>query len=259
MVSLFLGQVCSAKLAAALLDGDPRWLRLLFPLAALAGGASLWLLGRIRWRGQGRGPRAEPGRRPGREALRILRGDRAFRTYEVGFMLYGFGFLWSVVLLTLYAEDRLGLRYGELTWAQFVAFPAGQILAGPFFGRLVDRFGIERATAASFLVLAAFFGLMPLVEDAPGLVAAYLLWGAAMAGVNVGWTLGPIHYAPDGKAHMYTAVHFSMEGIRSLFAPFLGWLVKSWFSFPVAFAMSAALVVLGAVVLWRLGRERVQA
>ena len=262
-MAAFAGQALAAKLGGWLLDNDPRWLRVLYPCAAIAGGAGYWLLGRIRWRRQGRpllraigdGPWAAM-KRAGREAVRILRTDVAFRTYEIGFMLYGFGFLASIVLLVLYIEGPMGLSYNQYTWAQVVAFPVGQILAAPLFGRLADRIGVERATAASFLALAVFFVCMPYVDTALVLVVAFGLFEAAMAGVNVGWNLGPIRFAPDGKAHMYAAVHFSMVGIRSALAPFLGFLVKEHFSFPVAFRMSAALVVVGALTLWRLGGRR---
>jgi len=263
LVVNLLAAGAAAKLSGYLLDEDPRWLRLLFPVAAVAGCGACLLYGRIKWRrrrqGQALQPPAEPPLRAlasaWRQTARILREDRAFRTFEIGFMLYGFGFLCSVGVLVLFAEGELGLSYKEWTSAQSLAFPLGQVVGAALFGRFADRAGILRSTAAAFAVLGVFFALLGFVSSAEGLVAACALWGLAMGGVSVGWSLGPLHFAPDGEAHMYFAVHFSCVGIRSVFAPFLGFAVKEHFSYPAAFGLSTVLVGLGAVVLLRLHRR----
>lgn len=253
----FLAALATAKLAAHLLDRDPRWLRVIFPAAALLGGLSFWVLGRIRWRHRRRlRVHQEVGmRKAWREAWRILREDSAFRTYEIGFMLYGCGFLCSIGLLILYAEDQLGLSYGEWTTAQFLAFPAAQVVGSALLGRLSDRLGILKTTALAFGMLGLFFGLMSQVATASGLVAAYALFGLAMAGVGMGWSLGPLHFSPARSAHMYTAVHFSLVGVRSLFAPALGWLVKRHFSYSAAFGLSVVLIAAAMITVWRLARR----
>jgi MFS family permease len=261
MAVMFLGAALTAKLAGNLLDRDPRWLRVVFPAAALLGAPGLLLLGRIRWRRQRRRRdpvRARPGlemREAWREAFRILREDKAFRTYEIGFMLYGCGFLCSVGLLVLYAEDELGLTYDQWTSAQFLSYPLAQVIGAALLGRVADRLGIVRTTAVSFGLLGLFFGLMPFVRSATGLVAAYAVWGVAMAGVSLGWSLGPLHFAAERRAHMYTAVHFSLVGVRSLFAPLLGYLVERTFSYPAAFGLSVGLVLVAMVTVWRMGRQ----
>jgi MFS family permease len=258
MVVNLLAAGVAAKGAGYLLDSDPRWVRALYPAAALFGILGFFLMGRIRWRRSREARRLAAKARRGvwyamtdawKETFRILREDRAFRTYERGFMLYGLGFLSSVGLLVLYCEQELHLSYSQYTWAQSVAFPLAQIAGAAFFGRLCDRMGIVVTTAASFLLLAIFFLLMPLVGSLGGLVVLYLLWGAAMGGVNVGWSLGPLHFAPDGKAHMYGAVHFCLVGIRSLVGPFLGYAVMDYFSYPVAFGLSAVLVGAGCLTV----------
>jgi len=259
----------AAKGAAYLLDSDPRWLRGIYPVAAVSGIAAFLLMGRIRWRRSREALRlaaatASRGVRKAvanawREAFRILREDRAFRTYEVGFMLYGLGFLSSIGLLVLYGEKELRLSYGAWTWAQSVAFPVAQIAGAALFGRLADRLGVVRTTAVSFAMLSVFFALMPLVASAAGLAAACLLWGLAMGGVNIGWSLGPLHFAPDGKAHMYGAVHFCMVGVRSLVGPFLGFAMKELFSYTAAFALSSALVAAGALTVLALDRQHSRA
>lgn len=258
MVVNLLAAGIAAKGAGYLLDSDPRWVRALYPAAALFGILGFFLMGRIRWRRSREARRIAATAPRGvwhamtaawTETFRILREDRAFRTYERGFMLYGLGFLSSVGLLVLYCEEELGLTYSQYTWAQSVAFPLAQIAGAAILGRLSDRLGIVRTTAVSFLLLACFFALMPSIGSLGGLVALYLLWGVAMGGVNVGWSLGPLHFATDGKAHMYGAVHFCLVGIRSIVGPFVGYAVKDRFSYPAAFGLSAVLVGAGCLTV----------
>jgi MFS family permease len=262
MVANLLAAGIAAKSVGYLLDRDPRWVRAIYPAAAVAGIAAFLLMGRIRWRRSREARRLAAAAADGvvkamthawRETFRILREDKAFGTFERGFMLYGLGFLSSVGLLVLYSEKELHLSYSKWTWAQSVAFPLAQIAGAALFGRLSDRLGVVRTTALSFFVLCGFFALMPFIHSSTGLAAAYVLWGVAMGGVNVGWSLGPLHFAPDGEAHMYGAVHFCMVGIRSLVGPFLGFAMKVLFGYTPAFVLSAALVAWGGVTVWRLG------
>ena len=250
----FLGLIGAMKGAGWLLNRDPRWLRLLFPAAAVVGFSGFLFFSRIRWKGQGRPHPAARStgwtawRAAWRDTFTILARHKAFRIYESAFMLYGIGFLMSVTLLVLYAEDALGLSYNEYTWAQGVAFPVAQLAGVILWGRLVDRLGMVRTTVIAFLGLGLFFGVMPLVHSASTLALGFALWGLAMAGVEVTWTLGPLHFAPADKAHMYPAVHFSLVGVRSIFAPFLGYAAKEFFGYRAAFLITAALMVAAAIV-----------
>jgi len=256
------GAALTALLAGRLLDADARFVRALYPAAAVLGYLGFVRAGRIRWHSQERRilrplgePPGEAMRRAWHEAWRILRKDRDFRVYELGFMLYGFGFLCSVGILHLYAEDALALSYSEWTLAQFLAFPIGQVVGSAFFGRVADRFGMARTAMSAFLILAVFFGSMNLVGSAGGLFAAYLLWGLGMGGVMITWALGPLHFAPDGKGHMYAALHFALVGVRSLFAPALGYAMKSFFDYGAAFGLSVAFFLVAAATVRTLARR----
>ena len=255
VVSL-LGVVIAGKTAGYLLDDDARWLRLLYPAAATFGIAGFALQARIRWRGQRR-PRPpvarvsllEALRATWREVFRILVEDRRFRLYEIGFMVYGIGFLLGWAQLALYAEGPLGLSYSQMTDGQSIAFPLALIGGAALWSRVTDRLGVVRVTVIAFCGLALFYVFMSAVEGHRTFVAAMAVFGFAMAAVDVGWSLGPLHFAPDGKAHMYAAVHFSLVGVRSLFAPFLGFWIVREFGFPTAFWAAALLLLCAAGVI----------
>jgi MFS family permease len=241
-----------ARTAQHFLDSDPRSLRVLFPFAGVCLALAYSLKARIRWRGQGRD--RSPVERRGK--LRDALANKPFLTYELGFMLYGFGFLMSFPLLVLFMEDELQLNYNEYTLATSVAMPVTQILAMFFWGRLADRIGTIRMTSIAFFLLVCFLILVPFVSGLASLILAFVLFGAAMSGVFIGWSIGPLHFAPEGHGHLYVAVHFSAVGIRSVIAPFLGYAVKEALdSYRAGFWSAAVFMLAGAITIARLSRR----
>ncbi len=255
----------AAKLGGVLLDADERWLRVVFPAAGLIGFTEHWLLSRIQWHKDGRpAVRRWTGARSAwraatdawRTAARILGKDRAFLQYEAGFMLYGIGFMMATPMVVVYAERDLALSYGGWTWAQGFAMPATQIATTLVCGRVVDRFGVVRTTAAAFAMLAGVFASLMFVATAGGLIAAYAAFGVAMAVVNLGWSLGPLAFAPRREARSYVTVHVLCVGVRSAVGPFLGlWISERTGGVASVFACSAASVAIGCVTLASLGRR----
>ncbi|MHC4939356.1 MAG: MFS transporter [Planctomycetota bacterium] len=243
--------IVAARVAQHFLDDDPRSIRVIFPVAGLLVIATCFLKSRIRWRFSARERRDDGHGLHLREAL----SNRRFMIYELGFMLYGFGFLMSWPLHILLVEEKLQLSYGEYTWAQNVAFPVMQLAAMVVWGRFADRKGVVHMTGAAFTLLTMFLITMPFVDGFWSLIAAFLLFGGAMAGVMVGWSLGPLHFSPEGRGHAYTAVHFGCVGIRSIIAPFLGYWVKEWAdSFAVGYFAAAAMMALGTITIAWLAR-----
>jgi len=246
-----VGLIVMARVAQHLLDEDPRWLRVLFPVSGVFFAAAMFLKSRIRWRHQGK--EREEGDRRG--SVRAVFRDRRFMVYEAAFMCYGFGFLMAFPLLVLFMEGELKLDYNQYTWAQSVAMPVAQLLSMYLWGKLADRIGIVRAVAGAFAALLLFLIAMPYVSGLRSLIAAYAFFGASMAGVMIGWSLGPLHFAPDGRGHAYTAVHFTFVGVRSVIAPFLGYAVLQWTgSFAAGFHAAAFSMALGVITMAYLAR-----
>ncbi|MEE8106290.1 MAG: MFS transporter [Planctomycetota bacterium] len=244
-----------SKACGSVLDGDPRWLRFLFPLGGLLGLWACFLLARIRWR-HGARPAIADGDGMWREVrgtwgnvLTVFRTDRAFFKYEAGYMLYGVGFLMFWPIMVLFAEGDLGLSYGSWTSARGVAWPLGIMVATPFAGRLCDKIGVVRSTALAFALLGSVFASMAFVKTEFGLIAGFAFFGIAMAGVDVGWSLGPLHFAPKGRSRSYAGIHVAMVGVRSLFAPMFGYTMLKEVGFQAACLTAATMVLCGSAVL----------
>lgn len=254
--------IVSSKAAGWLLHDDPRFLRVVFPLAGVVGLVEHALLARIRLhRTENPSGVAGEGSAVGRfaealrEGVRVLARDAAFRTYEVAFMLYGLGFAMSHSLVPAFAKDEMRLGYDEFTWAQGVAEPVAYLLTGLALGRVLARAGLVRLTAAAFLSLAVFFTALVFVRSPAQYIALWVLFGATMSAVNIGWNLGPLQFAPTGQARAYASIHVCLVGARIAVGPFLGYGLSRWIGTRTVFGVSAALVAAGSIVAWRLARR----
>jgi MFS family permease len=253
--------VASSKFGGFLLDLDPRMLRVYFPLAGIAGIVEHFRIAGIRWhRTEALRPQNHDDTRGRfvqllREGLGVLRTDRDFRTYEIAFMLYGMGFLMSNPLVAEFMNDTLRLSYGEATWALGFAEPVSYLAVALAVGPWFHRLGVVRVTCVSFAVLAIFFAALAFVATPFAFVALYFVFGAAMAGVNLGWNLGPMRFAPPGQARAYTAVHLLVVGVRIVIAPFVGYGLARLTGVPFVFCVASLLVAAGALTAARLARR----
>jgi MFS family permease len=266
LVTLVTGAASMVASIAAghLLDHDPTVVMWIFPASAVLGVVAHLMLARIRWRydgpvevqqGRGVGLVRDAMRNAWTSTRRTLKRDRHFRDFEIGFFLYGMGLLSAVPLVvSRFAQDE---RFTSSDWARAdrLALPLTQILLVWVVGRLSDRVGIVRVGGLSFALLGTFFVAMCFVSTPEWLFWAYVLYGVCMAGVNVAWALGPLHFAPPGQAHHYSSVHIAWVGVRSLLAPGLGWCVKAAFSYEAALGLAAAFQAAAAIWTLRLARR----
>ena len=253
--------VASSKFGGVLLDLDPRLLRVFYPLAGIAGIVEHFLISKIRWhRTEALRPRDGAGffahfAESLREGGRILRTDRDFRVFEIGFLLYGMGFLMGQPLIAEFMDTSLHLTYGQATWAVGFSEPVAYLATALLVGPMLPRLGVVAVTAASFTVLSFFFIAMAFVGTPAVFVALYFLFGATMACVNLGWNLGPLRFAPPGQARAYAAVHLLMVGVRIAVGPALGYWLSRKTDVQLVFGVSAVLIAAGGVTMGLLGRR----
>jgi MFS family permease len=200
---------------------------------------------------------------PFRAARRLFAEDRDFLRFELAFMTYGLAFMMLQPVLPLYLVDDLKVDYAQAAHAKGLLFYACNIALLPLAGSLNDRFGSLRVASFSFLLLAAFPLLLiagPRWLAGGSVMApvylAYAVFGAAMAGVNVTWTLGPLAMAGAGRAERYMGAHVSLVGIRGLLGYPLGMALMRIGTARLTFAAAAVLEILAAALMWSLVRRR---
>ncbi|MEW6250226.1 MAG: MFS transporter [Planctomycetota bacterium] len=231
------------------LEADPTAFRWYLPSAALVQLAGVVLL--IRLAHASRIPdEPDPRRLSWRSALEpvvhmgaLLKSDRTFMRYERAFMTYGAAFMLCDSLLPVLATTRLGMSYEDYAHSTQVVLKLVMLAITLPTGWLNDRYGPVRTSGLAFAVLVFYpLGLLA-AGSAAGLAGASVIYGIGLAGVMMGWMLGPVALAgsPE-KVPQYVAIHATLVGVRGVIFQGLGMLLyklTGGFTCPLLLAAAA--------------------
>jgi hypothetical protein len=199
---------------------------------------------------------------PFREAWRIVRGDRRFRTYlAIGF-LYAFGALLYVSYLPVLFSRRL--QFGYLVSALLTNTLPNllAILCTGHLGRWMDRVNTWKAWAVIrlgwgvdplLLAGAAWLaGVHPLLEAIPavlGRVSRGLVLGGSWI---LWWQVGVNHFAkPGGDTSRYLGLILFVNGLARLLGPSAGaWMLQAHCSLGAIFGVGGILVLMSSALSW---------
>lgn len=251
------------------LDLDHEAFRIYLPLSVVAVGLGMILLGDVtrhrlfqeRFRRTATASLWVSLRGASRNMADVLRIDRDFKTYEVGFFLYGLAWMACTALLPLLVVDKLGLDYREVAASTQVVFQVMLLCMFIPAGYLMERVGPVRVAGWTFALLTLYpIGLI-LARNAGELALATALYGLAMAGVQMAWMIGPVTLGKDAsRASDYLAIHATLVGLRGAVGqlPAVGLFYLTGLIW-IPLAVSAVLFAAGAVVMRSLDRRRVTA
>ncbi len=177
----------------------------------------------------------------------ILKNNKPFRHLEIGFMLYGFAWMSTHAVITIFYERALHLNYSSVAFYKN-AFNLIAIAFLPFFGRFIGkrdprRFGI--ITFGSLLLFIFFTALteyFPAYSEVYGIKIYYMLMvavffnGLFMGSMPILWGIGSSYFCKPEEAADYQSVHLFLTGVRALFAPIIGIQLYEWFGFGFTYA-----------------------
>lgn len=223
-----------------------------FPVAALFGIASAYMFNSIPTKQTTGDPSIKIG--PFLlDSVQILVEDKGFRWFCAGIFVSGFANLMLGPVIAIYQVDILHVR---TQWAGIYAVlaQASQMIGYAYWGRYIDRKSSVEVVAITGLLLC----LMPigycLSTQAWMLLPVMILLGFVIAGADLSYFNGVLHYAPHERITQYQAVFACLMGIRGLMAPFLAaYLVKNHFfgavsspliSMKILFIIAAAMMII---------------
>lgn len=204
---------------------------------------------------------------PARYLTKIFSDNKAFLKFEIYFFLYGMAFMVLTPAIPVFLVDGLHLGYTPISFAKGLVFNSALILFTPLMGKHHGTGNPEKFSGYMFLILTLFPLLLVFSKYAPSistsfnseyiLYISYFIFGIAMSGVTIAWSLSSIYFAPPAQVSNYQAAHITLTGIRGIFSPVLGYGVMKLFGIEYTFYMSAFLFFLGGILMYREGKKKI--
>jgi MFS family permease len=257
-----------------LLDADNYAFRYVFPLIGILGVISLYVLSEIDYSKVVQHPAAlkfwDSIKESWRSSVAILKYNKPYRHFEIGFMFYGFSFMISVTIINIFFEDALHLNYSSVAFYKN-GYNILAILLLPFFGKLLSNIDPRRFAAITFAALFMYIFFLLMTDYFPSyfeiynikvyymLIASFFFYGIFAATMALLWFIGSAYFCKPDEADDYQSVHLSLTGVRSIFAPLFGIYFYELIGFAGTFILTMVVLLLAlALMRWSYRRDKLQ-
>jgi hypothetical protein len=259
-------------LYGALLDVDDGAYVYVFPLISILGVSSIFLLSKITIENT----ITSTERIRIKEVLKtslykmkhIMSTNKAFKDFETGFMLYGFAFMGTVGVITIFFDKALSLNYSSVAFYKN-AYNLLAIILLPYFGRLIGKIDPRKFAAYTFAALLGYLLFLELTEFFPTyyiilgikiyptMIIAIVSNGFFAATMALLWFIGSAYYCKPHETADYQAVHLTFTGLRSFFAPIIGVVFYQLWGFFVTFLIGVLLLAMAVILMmWSQFKKR---
>ena len=151
-------------------------------------------------------------------------------------------------ILPLYATKRFGMSYETVTLLN-ASFFAAQFLAGPFIGRLSDKYGRVPVLVISQIGTVISFIMLGLAQDVTMLFFARILDGITGGNIVVARAY-VVDITPKEKRTEALGYIFAAFGAGFVFGPALGGILAGSFSYEVPFFLGALAAAVVVMITW---------
>lgn len=257
--------LASTFIYGLLLDADQNAYRYVFPVLGVLGIISVYLLSLIDYRETIVARREKFFKAIGNSAknmLLILKTNKPYLHFEAGFMFYGFSFMITVTVITIFFDKALHLNYSSVAFYKN-AYNFLAIVLLPFTGKLLGKidprkFAVITFTSQFFFILFVmlteyflYHTTIKGIEVYPMLVIAYLFYGVFAATMALLWFIGSAYFCKPSEAGDYQSVHLSLTAGRSLIAPLFGVFFYELVGFAGTYLLALVSILLGIWLMVR--------
>lgn len=256
-----------------LLDWNPYAYTYVFPFVAIVGISSIHLLSKIPYKAEIKIHIRESFFKAIKTSWKnmhvMLKTNKPFYHFELGFMLYGFGFMGTIAVITIYFDKALDLNYSSIAFYKN-AYNILAIIFLPFFGRLMGKIDPRNFAAITFGSMMLYIFFLAITQYFPGhfeflnikvyyLLLLYIVFhGVFAASMSLLWFIGSSYFGKNEDAADLQSLHLSLTGVRALYAPLIGVLFYELFGYTLTFGI-AIVFLLSAILLmiWSARKERI--
>ena len=255
-----------------LLDKNPNAYTYVFPFIALLGIISVHLLSKINYQSTitelKQLPFMDSIKKSIKTMFQILKGNKPYFHFEMGFLFYGFSFMITVTVITIFLERALHLNYSSVAFYKN-SYNILAIILLPYTGKLLGKIDPRLFAVITFGSLTVFILFMMLTEYYPShslilgievypmLIIAYVFYGIFASTMALLWFIGSAYFCKPEEAGDYQSVHLSLTAVRAMFAPLLGVLFYELFGFTITFLVAIGALLVGiCIMLWSYQKEK---
>ncbi len=207
-----------------------------YPFLALLGIASIYILTQIKYQApviQKTGSILISLKKVQKNLISIIKTNKPFRDFEIGFMFYGFAWLVSIAVIAMFLKNELKLSYSGIAFYKNF-YTTVSIILTPFFGKLMGKVSPRKFAVYTFLMMLFYLLFMGLTQVFPAyveifnikiywsLLISFLSYGIFGAMMGILWYIGSAYFSKDKDAADYQSIHLSLTGFRGAFAPLVG-------------------------------------
>ncbi len=188
-----------------------------------------------------------------------LKTNRPFRDFQAGFMFYGFAFMGTVSVIAIFFQKELQMNYSTIAFYKN-SYNILAILLLPMFGKLMGRIDPRRFAAITFASLLFYLLFIALTSYAPWfiwikgikiyytLLLAMVFNGVFAATMGLLWSIGSAYFCQEADVAEYQAIHLTLTGFRSFFAPMLGLGIYLLIGFTATFVAGMVLLLIAVII-----------
>jgi len=202
------------------------------------------------------------------DMIEILKTNKPYRHFEIGFMFYGFSFMVSVTVIAIFFYEGLDLNYSSVAFYKN-AYNILAILLLPYFGGLLGSLDPRKFSVLTYssIFLYIFFLMLTVWLPAHTVIFGIKLYyvlilyiiahGVFAATMVLLWNIGSAYFCKAEEAGTYQSVHLFLTGFRALFAPTLGVLFYESFGLITTFVIALISLMLAiSVNIWSYKAEK---
>ncbi len=253
-----------------LLDKDPFAFIYIYPIVGVLGVLSVFMLTSISFDHEDDAPLIYKRIFSGalNRVKEIFTLNRPYLHYQIGFMLYGFAFMGTNSVITIFYDRAVSLNYSSVAfYKNFYNLIAIFLL--PVFGRMLANTDPRKFAAITYGSLALYLLSFPVTMIYPvyieilGLQIYYMLLAGVVfnsvfiSTMAISWSIGSAYFCERHEAGDYQSIHLSLTGVRALFMPLVGIFIYETAGFTFTFSMGVLLLLAGiTLMMWSHKRYR---
>jgi len=191
----------------------------------------------------------------------IIKKNKPYRDFELGFMFYGFSFMIAWPVMTIFFNDVLKLNYSSVAFYKNQA-TLMSLLVLPFMGKYLSKTDPRKFGIYTFLALMFFLIFIATTEYWRAsfelfnitfyisLLLAHTFLAIFFAMMLLLWNIGSVYFCNNEDVSTYQSIHMTMTGVRGLICPLIGVGIYTYIGYFSTFMFSAVFIVISVGVMY---------